>query len=133
MAKVIVITGAGGVLCGKFAVELGAKGNKIALLDLNLDAAEKNAAEIVNHGGIAKAYKANVLDKASLLEVKRQINADLGKCDVLINGAGGNNPRATTEKEYYEEGDETLEGVKTFFNLDPDGVNFVFNLTLWAR
>lgn len=93
MCKVIVITGAGGVLCGKFALELGLRGDKIALLDLNLEAAEKNAAEIVANGGTAKAYKANVLDKESLLEVKRQVNADLGKCDILINGAGGNNPR----------------------------------------
>lgn len=126
--KVIVITGAGGVLCGKFAVELSGNGNKIALLDINEQMAQANADVISAQGGIAKAYKTNVLDKASITATREQILKDFGKCDVLINGAGGNNPRATADKEYYEAGDEKVSDVKTFFNLDQSGIEFVFNL-----
>ena len=79
-------------------------------------------------GGVAIAVKANCLEKASLEEARNVVNEKLGKCDILINGAGGNNPRGTTTKEYYEKGDENLEGITSFFNLDPKGVEFVFNL-----
>lgn len=122
--KVIVITGAGGVLCGGFAKTLAKEGAKVAVLDLNLEAAEKVASEC---GKNAKAYKANVLDKDNLEEVKAEINKDLGKIDILINGAGGNNPKATTDKEYFELGDIDAD-TKSFFDLDKAGVEFVFNL-----
>ena len=122
--KVIVITGAGGVLCSGLAKA----GHKVALLDLNLEAAEKFAVEIREEGGIAKAYGCNVLKKESMEEAHRAILADFGKCDILINGAGGNNPRGTADHETYEPGDETRDDIKTFFNLDPDGIGFVFNL-----
>lgn len=126
--KVIVITGAGGVLCSGFAKTLAKDGHKVALLDLNLAAAEKFASEIRAEGGNAKAYECNVLKKDSLEKAHEAIVRDLGKCDILINGAGGNNPRGTTDHEIYEAGDETREDIKTFFNLDPDGIGFVFNL-----
>lgn len=126
--KVIVITGAGGVLCSGFAKVLAKAGHKVALLDLNLEAAEKFAAEIREEGGIAKAYGCNVLKKDSMEEAHQAILADFGKCDILINGAGGNNPRGTADHETYEPGDETRDDIKTFFNLDPDGIGFVFNL-----
>ena len=126
--KVIVITGAGGVLCSGFAKVLAEAGHKVALLDLNLEAAEKFAAEIREAGGIAKAYGCNVLKKESMEEAHQAILADFGKCDILINGAGGNNPRGTADHETYEPGDETRDDIKTFFNLDPDGIGFVFNL-----
>ena len=126
--KVIVITGAGGVLCSGFAKVLAKAGHKVALLDLNLEAAEKFAVEIREEGGIAKAYGCNVLKKESMEEAHRAILADFGKCDILINGAGGNNPRGTADHETYEPGDETRDDIKTFFNLDPDGIGFVFNL-----
>ena len=127
--KTVVITGAGGVLCSAFAKEVARHGAKVALLDLNLDAAQKYADEITAKGGIAKAYKANVLEKDALENVRAQINKDLGKCDILINGAGGNNPKATTDKEYYFEGD--LDGgAKTFFNVDKAGFSFVFDLNI---
>lgn len=126
--KVIVITGAGGVLCSGFAKVLAKEGHKVALLDLNLEAAEQFAAEIRAEGGIAKAYGCNVLKKESMEEAHQAILADFGKCDILINGAGGNNPRGTTDHEIYEAGDEAREDIKTFFNLDPDGIGFVFNL-----
>lgn len=125
--KVAVVTGAGGVLCGMFAKALAACGAKVALLDLNVAAAQAIADEIVAEGGIAKGYKANVLEKASLEGVHAEVLADLGPCDILINGAGGNNPRATTDKEYYEPGDIDAD-TKSFFDLEQGGVEFVFNL-----
>ena len=120
MSKVVVVTGAGGVLCSGFAEFLGKQGHKIAVLDLNDTAAAAVADRIVADGGIAKAYKCNVLDKACLEDVHAQVLADLGKCDILINGAGGNNPRCTTAHEEYEEGDETATEFLTFFNFFVD-------------
>ena len=125
--KVAVVTGAGGVLCGMFAKALATCGAKVALLDLNEAAAQAVADEIVAEGGAAKGYKANVLEKASLEAVHTAVLADLGPCDILINGAGGNNPRATTDKEYYEPGDIDAD-TKSFFDLEQGGVEFVFNL-----
>ncbi|MBQ4085131.1 MAG: SDR family oxidoreductase [Clostridia bacterium] len=125
--KVVFVTGAGGVLCSGFAKVLARAGAKVALLDLNEEAAKGFADEITAEGGIAKAYKCNVLDKAACYAVADQVKADLGDCDILINGAGGNNPRATTDKEYFELGDIDAE-TKSFFDLDADGVGFVFNL-----
>ena len=128
--KVAVVTGAGGVLCSSFAKELASKGAKVALLDLNLEAAEAVAAEIRQNGGVAKAYRADVLDRGCLDGLAKEIHADLGLCDILINGAGGNSPRCTTAHEYYEEGDEVTEEIKTFFNLDRKDFDFVFGLNL---
>ena len=125
--KVAVVTGAGGVLCSNFAKVLARAGAKVALLDLNEEAAGKFAAEIVAEGGVAKAYGCNVLKKEVCMEVAAQVMADLGPCDILVNGAGGNNPRATTDKEYFELGDIDAD-TKSFFDLDADGVGFVFNL-----
>ncbi|MBR5586577.1 MAG: SDR family oxidoreductase [Clostridia bacterium] len=124
--KVVVVTGAGGVLCSMFAQALSKTGAKIALLDLNEEAAKGFADEIVAGGGIAKAYGCNVLDKQSLESAHEKVLADLGSCDILINGAGGNNPRATTDNEYFSP--EDMGNIKTFFDLDQSGVEFVFNL-----
>ena len=123
--KVVVITGAGGIICGGIAKALAPSKAKIAILDLNLEAAQKVADEVNSIGGIAKAYKANVLEKDSLEDVKKAINQDLGSVDILINGAGGNNPRATTSNETHELGKEYE---KDFFALDESGVRFVFDL-----
>lgn len=125
--KVAVVTGAGGVLCSAFAKVLARAGAKVALLDLNEEAAQQFAGEINDEGGMARAYKCNVLDKDMCYAVANQVMADLGPCDVLINGAGGNNPRATTDKEYFEPGDLEAD-TKSFFDLDESGVEFVFNL-----
>lgn len=125
--KVAVVTGAGGVLCSGFAKTLARAGAKVALLDLNEEAAKAFADEITAEGGIAKAYKCNVLDKDICNAIADEVEKDFGKCDILINGAGGNNARATTDKEYYFSGDID-EDCKNFFNLDSDGVSFVFNL-----
>ena len=125
--KVAVVTGAGGVLCSGFAKVLARAGAKVALLDLNYDAADKYAQEIVAEGGVAKAYKCNVLDKEICYAVADEVLSDLGPCDILLNGAGGNNARATTDKEYFEPGDIEAD-TKSFFDLDKSGVEFVFNL-----
>ncbi len=124
--KVAVVTGAGGVLCSMFAEALALSGAKVALLDLNEEAAKAAADKIVNGGGVAKGYACNVLDKESLENVHQEVLADFGKCDILINGAGGNNPKATTDDEYFS--NENIGKVKTFFDLDKSGVEFVFNL-----
>ena len=125
--KVAVVTGAGGVLCGMFSKALASAGAKVAVLDLNEEAAEKVASEIRADGGEAKAYKCNVLEKESMEACHQAVLADFGPCDILINGAGGNNPRATTDKEYFEIGDIDAE-TKSFFDLEQKGVEFVFNL-----
>ena len=125
--KVAVVTGAGGVLCSGFAKALGRTGAKVALLDLNYEAADRFAREIAEEGGVARAYQCNVLDKEICYAVADQVLADLGPCDILLNGAGGNNPRATTDKEYFEVGDIEAD-TKSFFDLDKSGVEFVFNL-----
>lgn len=125
--KVAVVTGAGGVLCSAFSKTLARAGAKVALLDLNYDAAKQYADEITAEGGFAKAYKCNVLDKAACYEVADEVEKDLGPCDILVNGAGGNNPKATTDKEYFELGDIDAD-TKSFFDLESDGVGFVFNL-----
>ena len=125
--KVAVVTGAGGVLCSHFAKVLARAGAKVALLDLNEEAAQAYADEIVAEGGVAKAYGCNVLNKEICTAVAERVKSELGPCDILVNGAGGNNPRATTDKEYYEPGDIDAD-TKSFFDLDADGVGFVFNL-----
>lgn len=126
--KTAVVTGGGGVLCGAFAKAIAACGAKVAILDLRKESADKVAEEIVKDGGVAMGVAANVLEKESLLAAKKEVNDKYGKVDILINGAGGNHPKGTTTKEYYEKGDEALEGVTSFFDLDPKGVEFVFNL-----
>ena len=99
--KVAVVTGAGGVICSKLAEALAASGAKVALLDLNGEAAQKSADEIVAQGFTAKGYKCNVLEKESVEAARDAIAADFGTCDILVNGAGGNNPKATTDDEYF--------------------------------
>ncbi|MBO4354442.1 MAG: SDR family oxidoreductase [Clostridia bacterium] len=128
--KVVVVTGGAGVLCSGFARALAKCGAKIAILDLHADMAKKLAEEIVADGGIAEGFEANVLEKASLEAARAAVEEKFGTCDILINGAGGNNPRGTTTKEYLfpEDLDDVKDDVKTFFDLDPAGVGFVFNL-----
>lgn len=123
--KVVVITGAGGVLCGTMVRAFAQAGAKVAALDLNEEAVKKLADECKAEGYICEGYKANVLEDEALKAVHEQILNDLGPCDILINGAGGNNPRATTDNEYHH---EAAKGQKTFFDLDTSGVDFVFKL-----
>ena len=128
--RVAVVTGGGGVLCGDFAKTLAKQGVKVAVLDLNEAAAQKVADEINADGGVAIAVGCNVLEKESMENARAVINEKLGTCDILLNGAGGNNPKGTTTKETLEKIDliEKDENIKTFFDLDANGISFVFNL-----
>ncbi len=128
--RVAVVTGGGGVLCGDFAKALARQGVKVAVLDLNEAAAQKVADEITAAGGEAIAVPCNVLEPESMEAARKIVNERLGTCDILLNGAGGNNPKGTTTKETLEAVDlvEKDENVKTFFDLDPQGISFVFNL-----
>ena len=128
--KTAVVTGAGGILCSVMAKALAKAGAKVALLDLALPKAQQFADEINASGGRAIAVEANVLDPASLKAAAEKVEAELGGCDILVNGAGGNNPKGTTSKEYLEPADLDASDpdVKTFFDLDPNGIAFVFGL-----
>lgn len=128
--KVAVVTGGGGVLCSTMAKAFAQQGAKVAILDLKLETAEKVAAEIVSEGGQAIGVACNVLDLESLKAARETVNNALGTCDILVNGAGGNHPKGTTSKGFFfkEDLDSTEEGLKTFFDLDPEGIKFVFDL-----
>lgn len=128
--KVAVVTGGAGILCGAMAEALAACGAKVAILDRNLENANKKAEEIIQAGGIAIGVQADVLDKESLKEAHIKVLEKLGKCDILINGAGGNHPKGTTTNEYLspEDLENIDENVVTFFDLDKSGIEFVFNL-----
>ncbi len=130
--KCAVITGAGGVLCSDFAKAIAQCGASVALLDINLDAAEAVAEEIRGCGGRAIAIKTNCLEKASLVEAKAIVDKEFGKCDILINGAGGNNGRATTANEYFDAATLDDPNTQDFFDLTPEGVKFVFDLNVTA-
>ena len=130
--KVAVVTGAAGVLCSDFSRALAKCGAKVALLDVNEAVAKQIADEIVKDGGQALAVKANCLDKASLEAAKAVVDREFGACDVLINGAGGNNPRATTYDETFSEKTLSDPDKQSFFSISPDGVRFVFDLNVTA-
>ena len=125
--RVAVVTGAGGVLMSEFARALAACGAKVALLGRTYENVQKLAGEITAAGGTARAYACNVLDRAAVEACHERVLAELGPCDILLNGAGGNHPSATTDKEYYEPGDLDAD-TKSFFDLDEAGVASVFNL-----
>lgn len=130
--KVAVVTGAGGVLCSVFAEALAASGAAVALLDINVDAAEKVAASIREAGGKAIAVRTDCLSKDSLEEAYKVVTETFGTCDILINGAGGNNPRATTANEYFDEATLSDPDTVDFFDLKPEGIRFVFDLNVTA-
>ncbi len=126
--KVCVLTGGGGVIGKALAIGLGSAGVKTALLDLNKEMADKVAVEVeAQTGSKSIGVEANVLDKDSLEKAKKEINDKLGKIDMLINGAGGNSPKATSEVETITP-DLKKDLSKTFYGLDIAGFEFVFNL-----
>lgn len=129
---VAVITGAGGVLCSCFAKALADSGAAIALLDINLDAASKVSDEINANGGKSIAVAADCLSKDSLLSARTEVTARLGKCTLLINGAGGNNPKASTSHEILEDGVIENENETSFFDLDSAAFGRVFDLNVRA-
>ncbi len=130
--KVAVVTGAGGVLCSDFAKAIAECGAAVALLDINYDSAKAYADEINAKGGKAIAIKANCLDKESLTDACEIVERELGITDILINGAGGNNPRATTANEYFDIDALDRADVQDFFSLSADGFKFVFDLNVTA-
>ena len=125
--KVAVVTGGAGVLCSLFAKVYAAYGAKVAVVDLAEEKARQIAAEIVAEGGDAIAVAANVLQKQSLEAARDAVVAHYGRIDILLNGAGGNHPRGTTEDEQY---DRAAKDVRDFFALDKDGLQFVFDLNI---
>jgi NAD(P)-dependent dehydrogenase (short-subunit alcohol dehydrogenase family) len=128
-SKVAVVTGGGGVLGSAFAKAIAQCGAKVAIVDLNRTSAEEVATQICREGGVAIAVEANVLVRDSLTTALVKIHKELGPCDILLNGAGGNHPAGTTTKEYlYFEDVEKQENIKTFFDLEREGVEFVLNL-----
>ncbi|NJD03391.1 MAG: SDR family NAD(P)-dependent oxidoreductase [Ruminiclostridium sp.] len=127
--KTAVVTGGGGILCSSFAKALALSGAKVAILDLNKSKADEVAADINSSAGRAMGVEANVLEAESLKKARDAVFTEFGGCDILINGAGGNHPKGTTSREYMLKEDlESKEGVITFFDLDPKGIEFVFNL-----
>ena len=128
--RVAVLTGGGGVLCSDFARTIAKCGAAVAVLDLRYDAAKAVADGIVADGGKAVPVEADILSVKSLENARAVVEKELGVCDILINGAGGNNPRGTTDNEQLEPGDLENETIRTFFDLDPRGFQFVFDLNL---
>ena len=130
MSKTIILTGAGGVLCSTLAKALAKQGHNIAVLDLRKEAAEKVADAITKNGGNAIGVESNVLDKTSLISSKKLVNDAFGKVDILVNGAGGNHPSGTTSNPFLAPEDlhNNTDTLKTFFDLDPKGIEFTFNL-----
>jgi NAD(P)-dependent dehydrogenase (short-subunit alcohol dehydrogenase family) len=116
--KVAVLTGGAGVLCSTMARALAAQGASVAILDLNLPAAERVAAELREAGGQALAVQVDVLDRASVEEAARKVLGAFGRVDLLINGAGGNKREATTS--------EALP----FFDLPAEAIRWVFDLNI---
>lgn len=126
--KVVVITGGGGVLCSAMAEELARQGARVAILDLKKENAVQVADRINKHGGKAIGLEANVLNAGSLKRAQEELHSAFGPCQILINGAGGNHPKGTTSKTHFEAADLEVEEIKTFFDMDPEGIQFVFNL-----
>ena len=125
--KVAVVTGGAGVLCSEFVRALAQCGAKVAILNRTLSKGEALAEEVRAAGGEAMAFSCNVTDSESVKAAHEAVLAAFGKCDILINGAGGNNPRANTDKEYFELGDMEA-ATKSFFDIDEEGFRFVMDL-----
>lgn len=126
--KICVITGGGGVIGTALAKGLASAGLKLAIVDLIKDLADKTAAQVSEEFGVqAIGVEASVLDKDSLVRAKEKIHQELGTIDILINCAGGNHPKATTQVEMMAKEDvANLE--KTFFGLQLEGFQKVFDL-----
>lgn len=120
--QVAVITGGSGVLCSRMAVELARHGVKVAILNRTVEKGNVVAEEIITNGGDAIAVAADVLDRLSLEKARDFICETFGRVDILINGAGGNHPKAITSVEMYNA--EQME--KSFFDLEEKGFSHVF-------
>ena len=123
--KVVVVTGAGGLICSAMAEAFAMSGAKVAALGRHKENVEALASSLRERGLVCRSYQADVLDREGLEKAHQQILEELGPCDILVNGAGGNNPHATTSNEYQH---EATQGGQSFFDLDPSGVDTVFRL-----
>jgi NAD(P)-dependent dehydrogenase (short-subunit alcohol dehydrogenase family) len=130
--KVAVITGGGGELCGAMAEALGRLGVCVAVLDIGLDKAESRADSIRKAGGTAAAIQCDVLNSAQLKQSYETVNRLWGPADFLINGAGGNDPRASTAREFHDFAPLSGGGEQSFFELDPAGFRQVFDLNFFG-
>ena len=128
--KVAVVTGGSGVLCSDFCRAIALCGAKVAILNRNVEKGQALAEEINAAGGTAAAFAADVTDKDSLAAAHDAVTALFGPCEILINGAGGNNPRATTDDEFFSPDVLADPGKKSFFDLDPTGFSFVFDVNM---
>lgn len=128
--KVAVVTGGSGVLCGAMAGELGRQGVKVAVLNRTADTGEKIVHRITEAGGQAISVVCDVLDTASVKRAEEVISGELGTCDILVNGAGGNHPDGVTTNEVLQTGDLLNGDLTTFFDLNTDGFDHVFNLNI---
>ncbi len=123
--KIAVITGGGGVIGSVFSKALAVEGVKVAILNRTLEKGQKVADEINKDGGTAIAIKCDVLNEREVIDAKDKVLEIYKGCDILVNCAGGNNPKATTSKEFFEISDI---GKTTFFDFDMKDFGSVFDL-----
>lgn len=126
--KVVIVTGGSGVLGSVISKALASVGANVAIISRTKSKVDQIANEIKAEGGLATGYSADVLDKKALEEVHEKIVENQGKCDILINGAGGNHPKATTTNEYLEERDITDSSIQSFFDLEEHAISELFEL-----
>lgn len=128
--KTVVITGGSGVLCREFAKAMASEGAKVAVLGRTLSKLDEVVKEIEENGGTAISVVCDVVSEESVDAAKKIINEKFGKTDILINGAGGNNAAANTQKDYFEAGDKENDDVKSFFDVSLDGFRYVFDVNI---
>lgn len=128
--KTVVITGGSGILCREFAYALAKQNMNVAVMGRTLSKLQEVADKINELGGNGLAVTADVTKPEEVKAAKEIINDKFGKVDILINGAGGNHPKGTTSKEYFENGDIEDPDVISFFDLAPENFNYVFNLNI---
>jgi NAD(P)-dependent dehydrogenase (short-subunit alcohol dehydrogenase family) len=126
--KIAVITGGGGAICASFATALAERGARVAVLDRDIESAERVAGSIQEKGGVAVAVECDVTDADSVEKAGAEVKNRLGSCSILVNGAGINHPKASTGEEHYHPGEENDPAAQTFFTIDPGSVRKVFDV-----